>query len=187
MISALFVRKDSIYKTLDVDSWDVDRDALKWTGKNSIIAHPPCRAWGQLSHFAKPRLNEKELAIWAIHKIRIVGGVLEHPRASKLWPYLNLPLGSKRDSFGGFTLSVNQSWWGHKCRKSTLLYVCGCSPKQIPAHPLNFTPYTHIMGTPKNSILKELPVNEREKTPVDLALYLIEIAKICNNLNIKHL
>jgi hypothetical protein len=27
MISALYVRRDSIYKTLGVDCWDIDRDA----------------------------------------------------------------------------------------------------------------------------------------------------------------
>lgn len=28
-ISALFVRKDSVYKTLGVDCWDIDRDATQ--------------------------------------------------------------------------------------------------------------------------------------------------------------
>jgi hypothetical protein len=74
MVSALFVREDSIYKELDIDCWDVERDALNWPGGNPIIAHPPCRAWGRLAQFAKPRLNEKQLAIYSVHTVRIWGG-----------------------------------------------------------------------------------------------------------------
>jgi hypothetical protein len=59
-VSALFVRKDSIYKELGVDCWDAERNALNWPGGNPLIAHPPCRAWGQLSHWAKPLPGEKE-------------------------------------------------------------------------------------------------------------------------------
>ena len=94
-ISALFVRKDSIYKTLGLDCWDIDRDGRRWPGGNPCIAHPPCRAWGQLSHMANPREGEKDLAIFAVNRIRMYGGVLEHPRASRLWPCLNLPVGDE--------------------------------------------------------------------------------------------
>ena len=85
MISALFVRMDSIYKQLGVDCWDIERDARLWPGGNSVVAHPPCRAWGQLAHFSKPREGEKELAILSVNWIRQWGGVLEHPRTSKLF------------------------------------------------------------------------------------------------------
>lgn len=73
-ISALFVRKDSVYKTLGIDCWDIERDATNWPGGNPIIAHPPCRAWGKLSAFAHPRPGEKELAIKSIELIREWGG-----------------------------------------------------------------------------------------------------------------
>jgi len=86
MVSVLFARQDSIYKTLtDCDVWDIERDALKWPGGNPIIAHPPCRAWGSLRHFAKPRPGERELALWAVKQVRAEGGVLEHPARSLLW------------------------------------------------------------------------------------------------------
>jgi hypothetical protein len=78
-VSALYVRKDSVYKSLGVDCWDIERDATKWPGGNPIIAHPPCRAWGQLSHFANPRPGEKELAIKAIELIREWGGGIGAP------------------------------------------------------------------------------------------------------------
>lgn len=187
MISILFTRKDSVYKQLNVDCWDIERNALNWTGGNSIVAHPPCRAWGQLSHFAKPREGEKELAIWAISQIRKFGGVLEHPRGSQLWKYLDLPLGNKTDEYGGYTLSVNQSWWGHRAEKKTLLYIVGCDRNQLPQMPLNFDVIEYVVT---NSIRKGNPgykkritAYEREATPIEFAKWLINVAEICNNKN----
>ena len=84
MISVLFARKDSIYKQFNVDVWDIDRDARLWPGGNACICHPPCRAWGKLKAFAKPRNDEKELALISIDFIRRNGGVLEHPAQSSL-------------------------------------------------------------------------------------------------------
>lgn len=42
MVSVLYVRNDSVYKELDVDCWDIERDARKWPGGNPVVAHPPC-------------------------------------------------------------------------------------------------------------------------------------------------
>ena len=184
-VSVLFVRKDSIYKELGVDCWDAERDALKWPGGNPVIAHPPCRAWGQLRQFAKPRPGEKELAIWSIEQIRKWGGVLEHPRGSTLWPHLNLPVGNNTDEYGGYTISVDQFWWGHKARKRTLLYVCGIERKHLPDIPLRFDAITHYCGFPKSWKgksrygMKEITKSEREATPIDFAKWLIEVANRC--------
>lgn len=74
-VAVLFARKDSIYKTIPgCDVYDTDRDARNYDGPYSIVAHPPCRAWSQLSHFAKPRPDEKELARFAVRQIRKYGG-----------------------------------------------------------------------------------------------------------------
>jgi hypothetical protein len=183
-VSVLFTRSDSIYKTLGVDCWDIERDARNWPGGNPIIAHPPCRAWGQLSHMAKPRHDEKELAIWSIEQIRKWGGVLEHPRASKLWKVMNLPMGAARDIHGGFTLSVNQFWWGHKAKKSTLLYVCGTTPGELPPMPLRFeyAEYAVLQGNMRKGdpgYLKRITEKEREATPIEFAKWLIEVAAGC--------
>jgi len=52
MISVLFARSDSNYKTLPgVDVWDAERDARTWPGGNPVVAHPPGRALGRLRHF----------------------------------------------------------------------------------------------------------------------------------------
>src|SRR5208283_3687563 len=91
-VAVLFARADSIYKTLPgCDVWDAERDALNWHGGCPLIAHPTCRAWGRLRHFAHPREGERELALWAVKMVQRWGGVLEHPVASQLWPSANLP------------------------------------------------------------------------------------------------
>ena len=183
MISVLYVRKDSIYKQLGVDCWDIERDARNWPGGNSIIAHPPCRAWGKLAHFARPRPDEKQLAINSIALIRKYGGVLEHPRASKLWQTLSLPLPGKIDEHGGFSLCVNQSWWGHKAEKNTLLYIVGISPKDIPQMPISFNAIQYVVSSStrsKRGEVKEITKREREQTPIDFAKWLIELAEKCN-------
>jgi len=184
MVSALYVRKDSIYKQLGIDCWDIDRDARNWPGGNPVIAHPPCRAWGSLSHMAKPREDEKELAIRAIRAIREFGGILEHPATSKLWAVLNLPAPGKIDSFGGYTLCINQSWFGHKALKKTFLYIVGCSQQDLPPIPISFDAiqYTIASKIKKKSgrrVKKEVTKAEREQTPPTLAAWLIAVAEKC--------
>lgn len=180
-VSALFVRKDSVYKELGVDCWDMERNALNWPGGNPIVAHPPCRAWGQLSHFAKPRQGEKELAFFAIDMIRKYGGVLEHPRASRLWPRY-LPMPGKVDEFGGYSISIDQFWWGHKAKKSTLLYIVRCPIRELPAIPMRFDAIQYVVSSSANSkrcLKKEISKKEREATPIDFAKWLIEVASRC--------
>ena len=187
-VSFLFVSENSVYKTLDVDAWDIKRDARNWPGGNACVAHPPCRAWGQLAHMAKPRPDEKELAVWVIEQVRKYGGVVEHPRLSKLWAHMGLPMPGKVDEYGGYTLSVNQSWWGHLAEKSTLLYIVGCSQMRLPSLPISFNAIEYTVGSriKKKSgrrAKKELTKKQREETPIEFAKWLIEVAKRCNSRN----
>lgn len=185
-ISALFVRKDSVYKSLGVDCWDIERDARLWPGGNPIIAHPPCRAWGQLSHFAKPREGERELAIKSIELIRRWGGILEHPAASKLWLVMNLPKPGSYDEYGGFCICIDQFWFGHKAQKKTLLYICGCNQVDLPPIPLRFEAIEYVVSSCKRNKFgrrgtgkKEITKAEREHTPIELAKWLIKVAMKC--------
>jgi len=185
-VAALFTRKDSVYKTLGVDCWDIQRDARNWPGGSPVIAHPPCRAWGGLSHMAKPRPDEKDLALFAIAMVRKYGGVLEHPRASRLFPEY-LPLPGTKDEYGGYSICVDQFWWGHKCRKRTLLYIVGCAEKDLPPVPLRFDAVAYIIGTSgrrrdgtRYTKKKEVTKREREATPVALARWLIDAASKCS-------
>lgn len=195
-VAALFCRADSVYKRLPgVDAWDIDRDARRWPGGTPAVAHPPCRAWGRLRHFAKPRDDEKALALWAVDQVRRNGGVLEHPKASTLWPTVGLPMpGQARDAWGGWTLGISQHWWGHRAEKLTMLYIVGCAPRDLPDMPMVLGEATHVIATDKRPgrgvggqrLRKGMPgwrpevsKPEREHTPPALASWLVEVARRC--------
>lgn len=172
-ISVLFTRTNSIYNQLGTDNWDIKRDAKKWPGGNAIIAHPPCRAWGNYRHKSKPLPGEKYLTIWAIRQVRINGGILEHPRTSQIWKRLKIRPGQKPDHWGGYAISIDQLWFGHRAKKDTWLYIKGINIMKLPKIPLNLDySITNIENMGKN---------EREATPIKLARWLIETATIINN------
>jgi hypothetical protein len=175
----LFVRKDSLYKKLVFDCYDIERNAKKYPSPNPIIAHPPCRAWGKLKHFSKHTPEKKDLANWSIEQVRIYGGVIEHPKGSNLWKENNLPTGSQMDMFGGFTISIDQKWFGHKAKKETLLYIVGINPADLPAYSPCYTSVEYVVTGNKRTRKKEIPKKDREATPLNFALWLIEIAKKC--------
>jgi len=180
MISALFIRVDSVYKTLGIDCWDERRNALNWPGGNVGIYHPPCRTWGRLRGLSVGNGCEKLLAVWAVAQVRAFGGVLEHPADSSLWPYCRLPKGLSRDVYGGFTLSVDQHWFGHKAEKRTFLYIVGCEPRSLPAYPLSLDAVTHVISQTKRSRYqgkRELSKSARERTPPEMAHWLINVCK----------
>ena len=183
-VAVLFARADSIYKSLPgCDVWDAERDARNWPGGCSVIAHPPCRAWGVFAMFAKPREDEKALAVWAVEQVREFGGVLEHPAGSKLWPTLELPEQGYRDNFGGWTLPIHQHWFGHRAQKKTKLYIVGCNPKDIPAMPMRLDEPTHVIGdvgrAANGTNRPEVSKAEREHTPPELARWLVNLAEKC--------
>lgn len=180
-VAILFARADSVYKTLpDCDVWDAERNALNWPGGAPVVAHPPCRAWGRLRQFAKPREGEKSLAIWAVAQVRRFGGVLEHPEGSTLWAAAGLPPVGKRDEFGGWTLGIHQHEFGHRAEKATLLYIVGCLPACLPAMPLRLEEVTHCIRPTKSYPRKpSVTKAEREHTPRALAEWLVEVARRC--------
>jgi len=184
-VAALFVRSDSTYKGMPgVDAYDIERDARRWPGGSPVVAHPPCRAWGRLHYFAKPRDDERALGPWAVDQVREYGGVLEHPEASKLWLYCALP--SPRggeDVFGGWTLAITQHWFGHRADKATWLYVVGVGRGDIPVMPLQLGRAPRAVS-PGGGLRKGDPFwrphirkDEREHTPAALAQWLVELAR----------
>lgn len=185
-VAVLFAREDSIYKTLPgCDVYDVVRDARTFAGGMPVVAHPPCRAWGRLRKFAKPRDDEKDLARWAVGQVRRWGGVLEHPESSTLWQDAGLPFAGTIDQHGGYTLIVEQFWWGHKARKRTWLYVCGIPRERVPAMPLVFGEPTHTISKspgrrrkPGKQYKPQTTKAEREHTPIDFARWLVELAAL---------
>lgn len=181
MVSALFVRKDSVYKGLGIDCWDIGRDALKWPGGNPGIFHPPCRKWSRMHGFSTAPDEEKRLALWAVEQVQQWGGVLEHPASSGLWAACDLPFNGGIDGFGGFIISVNLHWFGFPAEKKTYLYVVGCRMQDMPAHPLSFDAVTKVAINSRASRKtgkKEIPKSMRDKTPVAMATWLMEICTV---------
>lgn len=182
-IAVLFARSDSNYKSLPgCDVWDIERDAQGWAGGSSLIAHPPCRGWGRLRQFALPRPGEKELAIKAVDYVRRFGGVLEHPAQSTLWLHCALPRpGEFYDEFGGWSLEIQQFNWGHRAEKSTWLYIVGCMPTDIPVIPCRIGRASHCIRPSKGyPRLPSVTKAEREHTPLDLAKWLVDLARRCS-------
>ena len=117
--------------------------------------------------------------------------MLEHPKKSTLWPEAGLPAPGQRDAFGGWTLPIFQSWWGHRAEKATLLYIVGCAPAQIPEMPLVLGDAECIVGSSGRrsdgvrlqpgdmGYRKEISKAEREHTPAELAKWLVRLAARC--------
>lgn len=185
-VAALFVRADSIYKTMPgVDAWDIERDARGWLGGSPVVAHPPCRLWGKLRQFARAAdpAAERRLAVQAVQAVQANGGVLEHPAESTLWAHLGLPTpGRAPDRFGGWTAEIRLCDWGHKAEKLTWLYIVGAHPDELPTIPPRSEPTGVIKpqrGVPRDH-RKIVTKAEREHTPPALAEWLVELARRCN-------
>jgi hypothetical protein len=183
MISILFAARNSVYKTIPgLDVWDEERDALNWPGGNPGIFHPPCRLWSRLAHMSTAPESEKELAFWSVEQVRKWGGVLEHPALSKLWDKARLPFPERRDQYG-FTILIDQFWFGHRARKPTLLYVCGTIKSNLPQTPLRLAGrYEDLHGGGRNR--KYVPGSRhsgiRSATPPEFAHWLIAVAERCS-------
>lgn len=181
----------------------VHYDATNYAGPAPVVAHPPCRAWAKLAHFAKPREGERGLAAYALLCARKFGGVLEHPQQSGLWnlamlpkpvrcdeikrsknsdgPVVNRCLAmAETDAFGGWSLEVDQFRFGHRCEKKTWLYIVGKTPAQVwPWIPEARTDdATHCISG-KGMLAggkAQVSAYEREHTPLAFAEFLIKIA-----------
>lgn len=168
-VAALFVRRTSHYKQIPgVDAFDADRDARTWRGGCPGVFHPPCRAWGKLAHMAKPREDEKDLARWSMAMVRRWGGVVEHPKSSRLWVESGCIGYGLRDQFGGVLLPVYQSWWGHRAPKETCFYIVGPVP-DLP----EYQPPRTVQS------VESMSQASREVTPFELALWLVRVAQSC--------
>lgn len=170
-VSVLFARHDSCYTDLAADVWDMRRDARNYVGANPVVCHPPCRGWGRLRKLAKPRPDEKALALFAVKQVRRCGGVLEHPWGSTLWPAAGLPHPGMVDAWGGWTLLIDQGWWGHPAPKPTYLYIVGIERDAIGELPVQLH---RAAGR-----TLDLSPADRERTPPRLAAWLVDLASRC--------
>ena len=132
MVAALYVCVPGCYTNLPgVDPWPETRDARRYVGPWSVVAHPPCQRWGRLWRTDGSTTPGQDAGCFAaaLAAVRRWGGVLEHPSASKAWPAHCLPRPDPAqqwtapDAFGGRSIHVEQGHYGHRARKATWLYA----------------------------------------------------------------
>lgn len=189
-VSVLYVDPRGPYPKLVSDWWDEKRDARKYAGPNPVVAHPPCGGFGKLRHLYGG--HDRDCAFRALEQVRHFGGVLEHPAGSKLWEndfILLEHLGrfeAHVDCFGGWCTWLDQVEWGHVARKRTWIYVVSDrrTVSMNPPYP-GASPTHWIGGGRTNSSRNGAPIpmgikacsaQQRRRTPIAFAEWLIELA-----------
>ena len=182
-IAALYVEADGPYINVPgVDAWTIKRDARTYNGPHPVVAHPPCKRWGNYwygspSSDVRLRLGDDGGCFAAaLYAVRTFGGVIEHPKGSRAWDWFGLPkpvaLGwgwsARADRYGGRSCAIVQGRYGHQSRKETWLYAV------VPGFPCldwsdvqTFKPVEHL--------------NKRERflTPLPFRDLLLDMARTC--------
>lgn len=176
-VAALCVDRRSVYSTIPgVECYDKARDVRTFTGGMPAIGHPPCRSWSAFcAHQSKPEPGEKELGPFVVEWLRKVGGVLEHPAHSRLWPACNLPKPGWTHRGDVWSMEVLQSWWGFDVVKTTWLCFFHINPSDIRIE-LNLAVPE---GSKRKWQLKSK--NQRSKTTRAFAEWLVESARKVTN------
>lgn len=187
-VSALFVAKDSVYKTLVADCWDEARDARLYAGPKPVVAHPPCQLWTNLTGVNYRRYggahnrpgNDGGCFAAALSAVQTWSGVLEHPAGSYAWSTFGLPPprhGCWLACGDGWCCEVWQSAYGHRARKRTWLFYCGNTlPFELD---WSRSPGSHQCGWfDRNK--PTLSKREASETPPLFAEWLIELAARAN-------
>lgn len=164
-----------------VECWGLPaRDARDYRGPHPVVAHPPCKWWGAMRW--QQDGDDGGCFASALAAVRAYGGVLEHPEGTAAFKryQLGIPLrgvGWQRDLWGGWSCTVDQVLYGHRCRKRTWLYYVGASPPT----PLDTRDGTglasHLVCTgPGCRDRPILPASERHLTPRPFADALVALA-----------
>jgi hypothetical protein len=182
-VVALFVDPNGPYPRLVRDWYDEARDARTYMGSRPVVAHPACGPWGRLKHLC--RFQNREDGLVGVEQVRRVGGVLEHPADSGLWVVGGLPHPNEGiDRWGGWTIAVEQWWWGHRAVKPTWFYVVGTRdlppiPTPSGERPPSGGKEARARDPKARSMLERLPKSQRHLTPDTLAAWLVEVASRC--------
>lgn len=95
----------------------------------------------------------------------------------------DLPEPGAQDGFGGWTLIIDQNWWGHRARKRTRLYIVGIRPSSLPDMPITLGEASHTVGLwsgrDRSRCRPSIAKHEYEHTPPALAAWLVELARRC--------
>ncbi len=180
-VAVLYADPFGPYPGLVRQWYDETRDAFTYRDSLPVVAHPPCGPWSALRHLSKE--TTIALAPHAVAVVQRCGGVLEHPRGSRLFEACHLPKpGDPEDAFGGYTIEVCQCDWGHPARKRTWLYIVGVPLEALPARPPSREP-THWAsggGTGRGKTppgIKVCSAQQRRRTPPSFAAWLVEVAR----------
>lgn len=181
-VAALYVDPRGPYpKLAAVEVWDEERDARLYRGPYPVVAHPPCGPWGSLAQYSR---QDRRLALLAVKQVRRWGGVLEHPRGSRLWEECGLPApGAEPDRYGGRTIAVRQVDWGHVAEKKTWLYVVGVGrlpklpPPGVPTHWISGSRKPRTGGGVCPPHIKFCSNQQRRRTPPRFAEFLVSLAR----------
>jgi hypothetical protein len=180
MIAVLCVSRNSVYKQIKgVDSYDEDRDARTFPGGIPAVAHPPCRCYSAFCrHQAKPKDRESEMAlgVWCVDQVRKWGGVIEQPAHSKLWETCGLPQPKDRNAAEcAWSMELPQFWFGDVREKNTWLFFSRIPRADVPKLPFRLKPE----GGDRRAWQLMSSKNQREKTPMQFAQWLVECARRC--------
>jgi hypothetical protein len=176
-VAALCVSGRSIYRYMDrIIAFGEKEDARTFKGGMPVVAHPPCRHW---SHFLARQAKapdpeaEMQLGTFCVRMVRQHGGVLEHPAKSHLFDATGMPVpNAAPDKYGGWTLYVEQRWFGYMARKATWLYIVGVPKRSIP--PIPFFWDSIINGRKHWQGSK----SARSRTMLPFARFLCQIARL---------
>ena len=164
-VTVLYTLKSGVYQSLGCDCWDEERDARTYQEGDKVICHPPCAPWG---NFAWNSNQDKTLAIHGYEVITRNGGILEHPRYSKLWKHCGIPRpGEAAKEVNGrllWSIEVYQSSFGHRAQKATWLAICSRETFNLKPPPYR-EPTFYCQNMSKY---------ERKKTPKRFAEFLID-------------
>lgn len=178
-IAVLCAQHKSIYNQLsgrmvieqmvNIEIYDKKRNAINYQGGMAVIAHPPCRLWGNLSHTVKLQpiqlSNEKDLGRFCAKAVIENGGILEQPFESDLFYDMGLPPGGMANHLG-FTLEIPQRIFGHEMIKNTWLFFSKINYEDV-------EPIVPVIHCKPLKPIYNLSHKQRNKTPVLMAEWLI--------------
>lgn len=156
MVTVLFTNRKSVYKQLQCDCYDIDRNVKSFNWDRKVIAHPPCRQFSRLKGLSKKDDEEYELVLKTLNHVNRYGGIIEHPLRSDLF--------KRNEVDQDKIIYIDQHWFGFKAHKPTLLYIVGAKVDYIPFN----------MDAVEKSV-QNMWSNERSITTEKLAKWLIEI------------
>ena len=182
----------------------VECGGCKWRGREAQLGHAPGIGPYCPLCACDYIVSDADCAPRAVEQVRRWGGVLEHPAGSKLWehrlatrselPYprdrylagkrtFDLSGASCADSFGGYTIEVDQVEWGHVARKRTWLYLVGVPREALEEPPFPGREPTHHVSRDSararrnGYTLKRTSSAQNYCTPPLFAEYLIRLAR----------